>query len=139
MTKYYSDKNKFVTGKPVDTPISIPAERYDDSILRREYSCEYCHRTLNKLIDSSHQNPSWYCSSCNIKVIPSEEAELRARSRLKVPSGPIQEAAVAYAPEKGLKRKKNEPKGTFRRMQERGIKITNYSERNWRKEKEPND
>ena len=32
-------------------------------------------------------------------------------------------------PEVGLKRRKQEPKGTFKKLQERGIKITNYQER----------
>jgi hypothetical protein len=135
MTKY-TEKNQWNRGKPIDSPISIAAENYDDRIINREYSCSYCNRILSKLVDRSGLNPSWYCNFCSIEVIPSEEAELRSKLRLKVPSGTIQEAAVSYAPEKVLKRKRTDPKGTFKILRERGINITNYQERGWRKQNE---
>ena len=48
--------------------------------------------------------------------------------------GPIEEPAVTLLREVRIKRKKKEVKGTFRKLQERGIKITDYKERGWRKQ-----
>ena len=57
--------------------------------------CFYCdnyHRTLTQLIDSSGQNPSWFCNNCSIKVFPTEE--LRSKSILSAPDGPVEEPIV---------------------------------------------
>jgi hypothetical protein len=89
------------------------------------FYCDSCHRNLNKLIDKSGENISYYCNNCNVETFPTEQ--IRSKSRLSTPDGPIEEPGVSYAPEIGL-RKKKEVKGGLRAMQEKGYKITNYKE-----------
>jgi hypothetical protein len=132
MTRYFNDKHPGIhSGKDI-----VVAGNELTADPETEYSCKYCRRIMHKtkIIDSSHQNPSinLYCSFCGIE---SEiEEDTRKKSRLKVPSGPVTNPSVSYAPEIGMPRKKNEPRGSFRRLQERGIKITDYKERGWRKQ-----
>jgi hypothetical protein len=61
---------------------------------------------------------------------------IRRKSKLTTRSKPPEEPPLTLLPERGLKRKKNEPAGGFRKFQERGIKITNYHEHGWRKQNE---
>ena len=56
----------------------------------------------------------------------------RRKGKLTTRTELPEEPAVTLLPERGLKSKTNTPKGTFRKLQERGIKITNYHERGWR-------
>ena len=125
MTKYLSDK--YATHpKDIITIGNDWTEDYDNT----EYSCKYCRRIMHKtkIIDSSGQNPSYsvYCASCGI--LSEVEEDTRKKSKVKVHKGKVTDAnlGVAYVPEKTIARKKTEPKGTFRMLQERGIKITNY-------------
>ncbi|MDQ3838891.1 MAG: hypothetical protein M3297_06440 [Thermoproteota archaeon] len=37
------------------------------------FLCSWCNRTLGKLIDSSGQNPSYYCNFCRIELNPENE------------------------------------------------------------------
>ena len=62
--------------------------------------------------------------------------ELRTQSVIEEPEGPIEEPSISLLPERTLKRKKNQPRGSFRRLQERGLHITNYQERGFKKEKD---
>lgn len=55
------------------------------------------------------------------------------KSKLSMSEGATKNPGVSYAPEIGIKRKNKEPKGTFKNLQDRGLKITNYSEKGWRK------
>lgn len=138
MTKYFNDKYPSGTIPFINRDIVTAGEEQwaqdPDDV---EYSCKYCNRIMHKtkLIDSSGQNPSYgwslYCSSCGISS--QVEEDTRKKSKVKVHKGKITELAVSYAPEPGLKRKNKEPKGTFKKLQERGIKITDYHERGWRK------
>jgi hypothetical protein len=87
---------------------------------------------LHKL--SNHAgDTSYYCSFCK-RESNVEDDELRSKGKIIMSEGPIEEPAVTLLPEVGLKRKNKEPKGTFRKLQERGIKITDYKERGWRKQ-----
>jgi hypothetical protein len=66
-----------------------------------------------------------------------DKTEVKTKSRLSTAqqdNNNNEDPSVAYPPEAQLNRKKNEPRGSFRRLQERGIKITNYQERGWRKQ-----
>jgi hypothetical protein len=83
---------------------------------------------------TSGQNPSLYCAKCVIEF--PDKSEVKSKSRLSIPlsfnnDNPI----VSFAPEPGLKEKQKEPRGTFKVLRDRGIKIVNYQERGWRKEK----
>jgi hypothetical protein len=68
--------------------------------------------------------------SCVITSYPDENTI--GKGNLTTRTEPPEEPAVTLLPERGLKSKTNTPKGTFRKLQERGIKITNYHERGWR-------
>jgi ribosomal protein L37AE/L43A len=133
-TKYYSDKNPW--NKPTDTPITLGEEEwYAES--RPTYICDFCHHTLIKLSDRSGINISWYCNNCNTEYDP--ETELRSKTPLTMAEGPVTNPSVSYAPERTIKRRKTEPRGSFKVLRERGVNIVNYKETGWRKEKEDYD
>jgi DNA-directed RNA polymerase subunit RPC12/RpoP len=123
LTRYYSDKHKFKQDK--DTPISVRDYTNDDE--DKTYYCNNCQRNLSKLIDSSGQNPSYYCNHCSIEIIPSL-TEVRSKSKWDVPEGPIEHPSVSYPPEPTIGRTPVEPKGTFKMLRDRGMKIKNYKE-----------
>ena len=129
MTIYHSKK---YTIKP-DTPISIPNYEYEN----RTFYCNYCQQTLNKLIDSSGQNPSWFCNNCSIEVFPTEEVGLRSKSRLTTPE-PNESPSISYPPDPNANfyKKKTQIRGVLKEMQKRGVKITSFQEKNWRQEEE---
>ena len=89
----------------------------------------------SSLFDSSESDSVSVSSSSSSSGIESEiEEDTRKKPRVKVHKGKVTEPAIGYTPEVGLQRKKTEPRGSFRRLQERGIKITDYKERGWRKQ-----
>jgi hypothetical protein len=133
MTKYLSDKYGYGYRPNADTPISIGAEEWNAES-RPPYICDFGHHTLVKLQNKT--NTSWFCRNCNTEYDPEAEKELRSESKILMAEGPVTDPSVSYAPERTIQRRKNQPKGTFRKMQERGMHITNYQERGWRKEKE---
>lgn len=133
-TKYHSEKNKF-DRQDKDTPISIGSEEvYAES--RPPYICDMCHQTLIKLQDRSGLSISWYCNNCKSEYDPEEELGLRSESEIVTAQGPAEEVGVSYAPTKELTRKKNEQRGTFKVLRDRGLNITKYEERGWRRENE---
>jgi hypothetical protein len=129
MTIYLDDQHKYRQNN--DTPIVYGEEEWHAES-RPPYICDFCHHTLIKLQDRSGLSISWYCNNCKSEYDP--EVELRTKSKISMSEGSTKNPSVAYPPEAQLKRKKNEPRGSFRRLQERGIKITNYQERGWRKQ-----
>ena len=129
MTKYTDSHNYSV--KNPDIPISLPdyTRIESDSV---DHYCRYCQFKLSRLIDSSGQNPSLYCSKCLIEY--PDKTEVKTKSRLSTPSkSNADDPSVSYAVEPQLRRKKTEPKGTFKALKDKGIRITNYSEKGWRK------
>ena len=132
MTKYLSDKYGYGYRPNTDSPIVYGEEEWNAES-RPPYICDFCHHTLVKLQNKT--NVSWFCRNCNTEYDPETETELRSESKISMAEGPVTDPSVSYAPQAGLKRKKNEPRGSFRKLQERGIRITNYIE-TFRKEKE---
>lgn len=126
MTRY-TDKRR--VRKDDDTPISLPNYEEQEANESRTYYCKNCQRALTKLIDSSGQNPSWFCNNCTMEVIPSI-TELRAISKVETPQGfnLNQEAYVSYTPEPSIGRGPVKPQGVFSELQKKGIKITDYNE-----------
>jgi DNA-directed RNA polymerase subunit RPC12/RpoP len=122
----YGDKNR--RGRvPADTPIVAGTEWTQDP--RREYVCSYCNRTMTKLQDRNSANISYFCSACNVETNAEEIDNLRTRSRLQMPEGPVNTTPyAAFPPEPELKRKKVTIKGGLAELQKRGIKIKNYTE-----------
>src|SRR5688572_7319391 len=93
------------------------------------YVCNYCNRTLNRLIDSGGQNLSYYCNSCSIEYNPDND-NVRRESKLGVPNRDI-EPAVATTPGIQDISIKHEPKlkGGFAQLAKKGtIRFTSYSD-----------
>jgi hypothetical protein len=119
----YHDKNR--RGRePNDTPIVASYNTNE----HKDFYCKWCSRLMTRLIDSSRQNISWFCSACNIETNP-EIDSLRSKSRLEVPEGVNQNpyASTKFL-EPDLRKKKTEIKGGLAELQKRGIKITSYTE-----------
>jgi len=70
MTKY-TDKKYFASKKDIIIASKEEIEQIDNRSTNtgRTYSCEFCSRTLVKLIDSSGQNISYYCNFCNTTFV----------------------------------------------------------------------
>jgi hypothetical protein len=127
MTKYHDSKHY---GQPNNNNISIIGEDQIREIegKKKEFICDTCRcNTLSRLIDSSGENNDYYyCTRC--KTYAYDTDNLRTEEYLEMSDGPIDEVAVSYTPEVGLRKRKNQPKGTFKRMQEKGINITSYKD-----------
>jgi hypothetical protein len=125
MTKYYQDRHKF--DKNSDTPISV--RDYQNTYEDRTLICSFCNRTMQRLWDPSRENPSWFCSACQIETSSEEADNLRTRSRLQMPEGVnTTPYASTKFPDISVGKKPIEPRGTFAALQRRGIKITNYED-----------
>jgi hypothetical protein len=127
MTKYFSDKNKFVQDR--DTPISVPNYERIEMDSREERYCPYCQIKLSRLIDSSGQNThGFYCSKCVIEY--PDKVETKSKSSLSTPKKSSNERpAVSYLPEVGLSKKDHSIKGGLKALSETGrIKIKSYKE-----------
>jgi transposase-like protein len=95
---------------------------------RPSFICSYCNRTLTKLTDRNNQNESWYCNSCGIDFQPETE-NIRRETKLSVPdrntetlaatTPGIPDISIHHTPE---------PKGAFKALQQKGIKIKDYKE-----------
>jgi DNA-directed RNA polymerase subunit RPC12/RpoP len=79
-SKYNEDRNRW-TPKDTGVPISLPNYEQIDS--RKEFYCPYCQLRLSKLIDSSGQNTSYYCSKCTIEY--PDQSEVKSKSSLSTP------------------------------------------------------
>src|SRR5262245_51081908 len=90
------------------------------------FICEFCRCTLIKIIDSSGQNPSYYCSHCGITKY--DIVDLRSESYIETSDGPVEDPSLSYAPEPRLKRKRKEIKGGLKALQDKGIHISSYKE-----------
>jgi hypothetical protein len=92
------------------------------------YICSWCNCTLSKLQDAGKNNTTYFCNRCAIEFDPESE-NLRKESRLIVPNRNI-EPAVSTTP--GIPdisiHHTPEPKGAFKALQQKGIKITHYEE-----------
>jgi hypothetical protein len=94
------------------------------------YICNFCSRNLVKLTDRSGKNESYYCNSCRIDFQPDNE-NVRRDTKLSVPdrntetlaatTPGIPDISIHHTPE---------PKGTFKVLQQKGIKIKDYKETN---------
>lgn len=109
-----------------DKPVVLAEEEFDDNEEEKKtYYCNYCNCNLIKL-----SADEYYCNRCSISQYPAQE-EVQSNSRITTPTGPNDEALISYPPdpnEQFLSDKKPEYKGTFKELERRGIKITNYEE-----------
>jgi hypothetical protein len=116
--------------------LSTRTPKQDKTIIGEEYDvpeittfiCNYCNRDLIKLSDSSGNNVSWYCNHCSIPFEPENES-IRHKQKLEVPDRNV-EPAIATTP--GIPdiriHHEPEPKGAFKALQQKGLKITDYKE-----------
>jgi DNA-directed RNA polymerase subunit RPC12/RpoP len=111
---------------PNKDKVIISSEYYEND--RPSYICSICNQTLIRLTDAGQNNTSFWCRHCSIEWNPEEE-NLRKESKITVPDRNI-EPAVATTP--GIPdiriRHESEPKGAFKALQQRGLKITDYKE-----------
>jgi hypothetical protein len=94
------------------------------------FLCNYCSRTLVKLSDSKGASESFYCKTCIIEVLDSED--IRRKSKLVTPKDRNDEALVSTTPMIDYQameiRKEVEAKGGLAELKRRGLKIKNYNE-----------
>jgi hypothetical protein len=107
--------------------VIIASEQYTGED-RPSYLCSFCNRTLSRLSDSGMQNSTFWCRFCSVEFDPESEI-LRKESKIIVPDR-NNEPAVATTP--GIPDVRihhtPEPKGAFKALQQKGLKITEYKE-----------
>ena len=132
MTKWHDSNRGYIPR--ADTPISISSNNYED-VEDKTFYCKYCNRSLVWLRDSSGANAdtAYFCTFCSTTTYPDENT--RRKPKVKPRDEPPDEPAISLLPERTLQRKKNQPRGSFRTLQERGAKITSYKD-TFRREKE---
>jgi hypothetical protein len=94
-----------------------------------EYSCSWCNRTLSKLIDSSGENPSYYCTHCHIPFEPSE-THIRKKSKLGTQRNEVDPAVTSIQtdPSKEVEIRHTVPlRGGFEALSKKGLRFTSYS------------
>jgi hypothetical protein len=110
--------------------IIISSEQYSGED-RPTYYCDTCHCVLARLSDSNNQNESYYCNKCSIDY--PDTTNIRQQLKVTVPDRNT-ETQVSNAPGQDYLNKRveihhePEPKGAFKALQQKGIKITNYKE-----------
>jgi transposase-like protein len=93
---------------------------------RPSYICNFCRRNLVKLTDRSGKNESYYCNSCGIDFQPDNE-NVRRETKLSVPNRNIEPAASTTPGTPDITiHHTPEPKGTFKVLQQKGIRIKEY-------------
>jgi hypothetical protein len=117
--------------EPNKDKVVVSSEQYEgkDNMV---YICSWCSCTLSKLIDSSGQNPSLYCSRCQMSFDP-EYDNLRHESKITIPNEDIEPAAVSLQYTADLTdevsiRHTPEMRGGFAQLAKKGtIKFTSYN------------
>jgi DNA-directed RNA polymerase subunit RPC12/RpoP len=96
------------------------------------YCCSWCNRILSKLIDSSGQNPCYYCNHCQIQFEPSE-TQIRKKSKLGTQRKEVEPAVTSIQTDQSKCveiRHEPELKGGFATLAKKGtIRFTRYEER----------
>jgi hypothetical protein len=70
----------------------------------------------------------YYFNRCSVSQYPDIES-VRSKSRLSTPIGLNLEPCLSYLPDGNPTPKDIEPEGAFKALQDKGIKITSYDER----------
>lgn len=103
----------------------ISSEQYEGKDTK-VYLCNWCHCVLSKLIDSSGQNPSLFCSLC-VMSFDTEYDNLRHESKITVPDRNIEPAITSIQTDKVEIRHEPELRGGFAQLSKKGtIKFTSY-------------
>jgi hypothetical protein len=119
-------KSRINYAKSNDDKVVISTEFFQND--RPAYLCSFCNCTLSKLQDAGQNNTTFWCRHCSIEFDPESE-NLRKESKISVPDRNI-EPVVATTP--GIPdvsiHHTPEPKGAFKALQQKGIKIKDYKE-----------
>ncbi|CAN5539996.1 hypothetical protein BH18THE2_BH18THE2_28500 [soil metagenome] len=121
-TKYYSGN------KPnpyADTPTPISDEYTKPDTI--DFMCSYCQCKLLKMSDEGE----YYCNRCSISQYPDVE-DVRSKTRITTPIGLNLEPCLSYAPDPNeafFNDNNPKPEGAFKALKDRGLKITNYTEK----------
>jgi hypothetical protein len=92
---------------------------------RPEYYCTYC----NFLLTVKVSQDEYWCNRCSVSHFPNQD-QLKKKSKLITPQRNI-EPCISSIPSgyEGVSiKKKTEPQGTFKLLQDRGLKIKDYWE-----------
>jgi hypothetical protein len=84
---------------------------------------------LSKLIDSSRENPSYYCTHCHIPFEPSE-SQIRKKSKLGTQRKEVDPAVTSIQtdPSKEVEIRHTVPlRGGFEALSKKGMRFTSYS------------
>jgi hypothetical protein len=95
---------------------------------KRSYICSWCSCTLSKLIDSSSQNPSLYCSRCQMSFDP-EYDSLRKESKITVPDRAAEPCITSIQTNMAneVEIRHTVPiRGGFAELQKKGLRIKDY-------------
>jgi hypothetical protein len=128
MKRRGATKSRINYTKPNDDKVIISSEY--SQCERPSFICSICNRTLSRLTDSSGQNTTCWCRNCSVEFDPELE-NVRRESKISVPDRNI-EPVVATTPGTDYLNHnveihhEPEPKGAFKALQQKGIKITNY-------------
>ena len=89
-----------------------------------DYICSWCQRTLSRLIDKSGENPSHYCSYCQISFEPSE---VRKKPRIETAKTNVEPAvtSIGFTPDVSI-RHTPPIRGGMAELQKRGVRVTSY-------------
>jgi ribosomal protein L37AE/L43A len=123
MTKYYGEQKRIdkIRQQKADLPIVISGEHTKED--KKRYYCNYCQYNLVKISDNE-----WYCNHCKTSAYPQHE-QLRSKSKITTPIGMNLEPCLSYAPDPNAQDNNPEIQGTFKALADKGIKITQYEER----------
>jgi hypothetical protein len=97
----------------------------------RVYICVYCRRDIIRMSDGEY-----YCNNCNIPFWPIKTKQpLREKQKIATPKSVNTETLISIVPDdpnEGVSTTYGKPvkvRGGLKELQNRGIKITNYSEK----------
>lgn len=123
MTKYYKDN--FRTEIDKEVPIAILGEKFTKKDKPR-YICPECRLQLTRLSEEEY-----WCGRDHLSFYPNED-NIRTASKVSMPrtteENPPLVAHGIDANEQYLNKDKVEPQGAFKLLQDRGLKITSYTE-----------
>ena len=103
---------------------TIIGEEWNGNDTPPDYICSWCQRTLSRLIDKSGENPSHYCSHCQISFEPSE---VRKKPRIETAKTNIEPAVTSIGNVPDVSIRHTPPiRGSLAELQKKGIKITSY-------------
>ena len=126
MKRRGATKSRINYAKPNDDKVIISSEYSQGE--RPSFICSICNRTLSRLTDGGGNNSTYWCRNCSVEFDPELE-NVRRESKISVPDR-NQETLAATTP--GIPdisiHHTPEPKGAFKALQQKGIKITNYKE-----------